>query len=113
MRSEKHPTLYRVGSLGESDVYWHPQTGYALERKLDDGYSYLVELHDLSEVDWFDRSEDLDKIVGDLGVSNGQLATAMVGNLYDHILDSIQDAAIAEEGEKEKEATLRQGSGVY
>ena len=109
MRSEKFPTHYRVGSLNGCDVYWQPAQGYAVERD----YQYLEVLADLSRVDWFDRSEDLDKIVGDLGVSNGQLATAMVGALYGRILDAVQDAAIAEEAEAEKEATLRQGSGVY
>ena len=109
MRSEKHPTYYRVGSLDGLDVCWHPAQGYRVERD----YPYLVELTDLSQVEWFDRSEDLDKIVSELGVSNGQLATAMIGELYGRILDAVQDAAIADEAEAEKEATLRMSSGVF
>ena len=109
MRSEKHPTFYRVGSLYGRDVYWNPSQGYAVERD----FECLGVLTDLSQVEWFDRSEDLDKIVSDLGVSNGQLATAMVGELYGRILDAVQDSAIAEEEEAEKEGTLRQGSGVF
>jgi len=85
MRSEKYPTQYRVGSLGHMAIYWHPTLGYALE--LDD--ERLVTITDVSQVEWFDKPGDLDKIVEDLGVSNGELATAMVGDLYDRILGAV------------------------
>jgi len=84
MRSNKFPTRYRVGSLKGDDVYWQPQSGYAIER---DGS--LMRITDLSEVMWFDKDGDLDKIVADLRVSNGELAAAMVGDLYDRILGAI------------------------
>jgi len=109
MRSEKYPTRYRVGSVGGRAVYWHPQEGYAVKHD----FAYLMPITDLSQIEWFDKPGDLDKIVGDLGISNDELGTALLGDLYDHILDSLQDAAFADEAEKEKEATLRQESGVY
>ena len=110
MRSASYPTRYRVGSLDGRDVYWHPQFGYAIE---DD--QRLVGINDVSQVDWFDQAGDIGRIVCDLRDSNGKLAEAMVGSLYGHILDAIEDEAedeaFADECEAEKRALLC--SGVF
>jgi len=99
---------YRVGSLNGRDVYWNPIYDYSIETD----HQYLVDLTDLSQVAWFDKDGDLEKIVEDLHVSNSKLAEAMVESLYDHILDAVEDQGFAAECEEEKCATLREGSSV-
>ena len=93
MRSKQYATYYRVGSIaGIGDVYWSPSQRYAIER--DHQYLEAITDEDLVRVEWFDKDGDLDKIVADMGASNGELATAMIGDLYGHILDSFEDAEI-------------------
>ena len=130
-RSETFPTHYRVGSITDAfqvtrDVYWSPADGYGIERD----HEYLTEIpaDDVAKIKWFDKDGDLEKIVTDLRVSNGELAQAMVGDLYDHILDVVEDTDwgakcfdaaeakedqdFAEDCEVEKETALRRGAGV-
>ena len=110
-RSAQFPTHYRVGSVTDvfqvtRDVYWSPADGYGIERY----YECLTTMpaEDVAKVEWFDKDGDLEKIVTDLRVSNGELAQAMVGDLYDHILDTLHDQKIAERAEWEKGVTLRE-----
>ena len=117
-RSARFPTHYRVGSVIDlfkvkRDVYWQPAEGYAVEHAIGQEFEYLTSLTDLSGVEWFDRGEDLDLIFIALDVSGGGLMQAMGADLFDHVLDAVEDDAIAAEAEAEKESTLHASSGVF
>jgi len=130
-RSDQFPTHYRVGSITDAfqvmrDVYWSPADGYGIER--DHECLTTMPADDVAKVEWFNKEGDLEKIVTDLRVSNGELAQAMVGDLYDHILDVVEDTDwgakcfdeaaakedqdFAEDCEVEKATALQRGLGV-
>jgi len=116
----------RISSPAKRDVYWSPADGYGIERY--QGCLASMPADDVAKIEWFDKEGDLEKIVTDLRVSNGELAQAMVGDLYDHILDVVEDTDwgakcfdeaeakedqdFAEDCEIEKETALRRGAGV-
>ena len=115
-RSETFPTHYRVGSITDvfqvtRDVYWSPADGYGIERY----HRHLTNMpaEDVAKIEWFDKDGDLEKIVTDLRVSNGELPQAMIGDLYDRILSTLrEDQDFAEDCAVEKETALRRGAGV-
>ena len=91
MRSDRYSTQYRVGSLNGRDLYWHPQEGYAVEK--DRGA--LVDVRDLSDALWFDREEDLLKVLKDIGASNGKLLEAMGRDMFNRIGDALDSVQVA------------------
>lgn len=109
-RSERYETWYRVGEVSsQGDVYWKPGEGYAIERD----HKQLVDLKDLSTVEWVTKPGDLDRITEAVG-NNEALLEAMGGAMNSRVLKAVQeDAAYAAECEAEKEATLRESSGVF
>ena len=115
-RSAQFPTHYRVGSITDAfqvtrDVYWSPADGYGIER--DHECLTNMPADDVAKIEWFDKDGDLEKIVTDLRVSNGELPQAMIGDLYDRILSTLrEDQDFAEDCAVEKETALRRGAGV-
>ena len=129
-RSAQFPLHYRVGSITDAfrvtrDVYWSPADGYGIER--DHECLTNVPAADVAKIVWFGKDGDLEKIVTDLRVSNGEIAQAMVGDLYDRILDVVEDTDwgakcfdeaeakedqdFAKDCEVEKETALRRDAG--
>jgi len=115
-RSAQFPTHYRVGSITDAfqvtrDVYWSSADGYGIER--DHECLTNMPAEDVAKIEWFDKDGDLEKIVTDLRVSNGELPQAMIGDLYDRILSTLrEDQDFAEDCEVEKETALRRSAGV-
>ena len=109
MRSKTYPTQYKIGTLHNLPLYWSPGMGYAVER---DG-QHLVEVKDISGAKLFTDFADWEHIEHAIRESEGRLRNAMDAALRDEVESIEEDMAWAEQCEREKEATLRQGSGVY
>jgi len=108
MRSEKYATFFRVGQLNSKDVYWSPASGFTVE----EDYRYLVPIDNLDEVEWFVHDRDYEILATALK-ENKALVESVPNILMMALLDYARDLEEAEAYNAEKEATLRQGSGVY
>ena len=75
-RSVRYPTRYHVGVWNSLSVYWHPMTGYAVERLSP--WAYLVPLPDsaLADVAWLSET-DIERLVDDIEASGDRLFDAM------------------------------------
>jgi len=110
MRSKMYPTQYRVGQWRELDVYWHPGQGFAVKR---DQSLHAMQPEALDEVTWFDREEDLEVVLDHLDESAGGLMKAMGRDMYERVLDALDDLMFAGQAAREKAQELRRQSGVY
>ena len=109
MRSKAYPTQYRVGQWRGLDVYWHPGQGFAVKR---DQSLHAMQPEAVDEIEFFAREEDCVAII-EAAKENAELVAAMPRDLLYAMADHEDDREFAEQCEREKSATLRQGSGVY
>jgi len=109
MRSKAYPTQYKIGTLNDLPLYWSPGMGYAVEH---DG-QHLVGVEDITGALLFTDYDDWDHVERAIRESEGRLRDAMDASLRDEVEAIEEDMAWAEQCEREKSATLRQGSGVY
>ena len=108
MRSEKYATFFRVGQLNSKDVYWSPESGFMVE----EDFKYPVLIDNLDEVEWFVHDENYEILATALK-ENKALVESVPNILMMALLDYARDLEEAEAYDAEKEATLRQGSGIY
>jgi hypothetical protein len=74
-RSVGHPTWYRVGRVGDCDVYWHPVVGVAME--VD--HRHLVDY--AGRVTFFVDPDDCRRLAADVAI-NPALIQAMPEDLH-------------------------------
>jgi hypothetical protein len=96
-RSKEHPLYYKVGSLPEGDVYWHPFLGFSTERE----WGYLVELPvaGITDMRW--------ACCADLAVILAQPAAQL---LWEHVPLGMH-LAIQSEVERLQKEEVRYGGG--